>query len=159
MPERHLNGVWLTRSWKARPIPPTTAGMAGLQSSKSEPLDFDLHPGFWTVLNWKIPAIIGGPGYGVSDEEIEVQRGADCLCVDVSSLSSHDPRVRCAARRTCGRAVSATSACKCRLPPLEPTSRTGYKNGGFRYLRQGRRTATIRVQSRRPINGSFRKES
>jgi hypothetical protein len=29
----------------------------------------DLHPEFWTVLSWKIPVMIGGPGYGVNDEE------------------------------------------------------------------------------------------
>ena len=39
----------------------------------------DLHPESWTVLSWKIPVMIGGSGYGVCDEEIEVQRGADRL--------------------------------------------------------------------------------
>lgn len=38
-----------------------------------------LHPESWTVLRWKIPVMIGGPGYEVDDEEIEVFEGADRL--------------------------------------------------------------------------------
>lgn len=37
----------------------------------------DLHPVSWTVLSWKIPVMMGGPGYGVCDEEIEVLISAE----------------------------------------------------------------------------------
>jgi hypothetical protein len=46
----------------------------------------DLPPESWTVLSWKIPVMIGGPGYGVDDEKIEVFGGADRLRAQAGDL-------------------------------------------------------------------------
>jgi len=44
--------------------------------------DGDLLPVSWTVLSWKIPVMIEGQGSGATDEEIEIQRGADRVRVE-----------------------------------------------------------------------------
>jgi hypothetical protein len=85
----------------------------GRGRTKTGQLWADLLPVFWTVLSWKIPVMIGGQGSGANDEEVEIQRGADRVCVEagrgwhdgwrgVSQDRDQRGDVLCVAEEVCG---------------------------------------------------------